>query len=96
MSWPGRQALTVKLGLHHGPAIAINANGRLDYFGRTVNVAARIARESEGSDVVAARALLENPRVKAVLDRDKVSVVAEWTSTLRGVTEPLTLCRVKL
>jgi class 3 adenylate cyclase len=95
-SWPSRQALTVKLGVHHGPAIAINANGRLDYFGRTVNVAARIARESEGGDVVLAKALLEDPRVHTVLERDKASVAAEWTSTLRGVTEPLTLCRVKL
>jgi len=94
-SWPGRQALTVKLGLHHGPAIAINANGRLDYFGRTVNVAARIARESEGSDVVVARAVLADPRVRAALEREKASVVAEWTSTLRGVTEPLALCRVR-
>jgi class 3 adenylate cyclase len=95
-SWPSRQALTVKLGVHHGPAIAITANGRLDYFGRTVNVAARIARESDGGDVVLAKALLEDPRVHAVLERDKASVAAEWISTLRGVTEPLTLCRVKL
>lgn len=94
-SWPGRQALTVKLGVHHGPAIAINANGRLDYFGRTVNVAARIARESEGGDVVIAKSLLRDPRVHAVLDQGRASVAAEWTSTLRGVTDSLTLCRVR-
>src|SRR5205823_1419852 len=34
--------LCVKLGLHSGPCIAINANDVLDYFGTTVNVAARV------------------------------------------------------
>jgi class 3 adenylate cyclase len=93
-SQAGRSALIVKLGMHHGPAIAINANGRLDYFGRTVNVASRVLRESQGGDVVLAKSVLEDPRVREAMEREKASVVAEWTSTLRGVTEPLPLCRV--
>jgi adenylate cyclase len=93
-SQPGRRALTVKLGMHHGPAIAINANGRLDYFGRTVNIASRVLRESQGGDVVLAKSVLEEPRVREAMEREKASITAEWTSTLRGVAEPLPLCRV--
>jgi class 3 adenylate cyclase len=36
------QPLKIKLGMHHGPCIAVNLNGRLDYFGTTVNLAARL------------------------------------------------------
>jgi adenylate cyclase len=44
--------LGLKLGLHRGPAIAVSANGQLDYFGRTVNIAARIAGAAGAGDVV--------------------------------------------
>jgi adenylate cyclase len=51
------QGLVVKCGLHMGPALAIEANGGLDYFGQTVNLAARIQAESLGHDIVIAESL---------------------------------------
>jgi class 3 adenylate cyclase len=92
--WPDRRPLTMRLGIHHGPAIAINANGRLDYFGRTVNLAARLLRESQGGDVVLAKTLAEDPRVRDALEQEKASVIQEWTPALRGIGEPLTLQRI--
>jgi len=47
--WP---PFVLKVGVHHGPVIAVNANGALDYFGRTVNIASRVGAESKGGDVV--------------------------------------------
>jgi len=44
--------LVVKIGLHSGPSIAITQNEVLDYFGTTVNTAARIQATSRGGDVV--------------------------------------------
>jgi adenylate cyclase len=44
--------LTLKVGIHSGPCSAVNMNGVLDYFGTTVNVAARIQKESQGNDVI--------------------------------------------
>lgn len=90
-----RPPLIVKLGIHHGPAIAINANGLLDYFGRTVNVASRVLRESEGGDLVLVKAFLDDARAGAALAESGAPIVAEWTSTLRGIAQPLTLCRIK-
>jgi adenylate cyclase len=49
---PGETPIVVKIGLHHGPAIAVNSNERLDYFGRTVNMAARIQGLSHGNDII--------------------------------------------
>ncbi|KIL51254.1 hypothetical protein KP77_07660 [Jeotgalibacillus alimentarius] len=57
--------LAVKLGLHTGPVIAVNANDLLDYFGRTVNIAARIQQQSTGDDVVITQQAFE--RLKAEL-----------------------------
>ena len=38
----GSPDLVLKIGLHHGAAIAVTLNDRLDYFGQTVNIAARV------------------------------------------------------
>jgi class 3 adenylate cyclase len=52
-------ALTVRLGLHYGPVITTTANDRLDYVGRTANVAAWLRDESRGGDIVVLPELLE-------------------------------------
>ncbi|MBM7649485.1 hypothetical protein JOC78_002438 [Bacillus ectoiniformans] len=44
--------MAIKIGLYTGPAIVVNANDLLDYFGHTVNMAARIQQQSQGHDVV--------------------------------------------
>jgi class 3 adenylate cyclase len=49
----------LKVGLASGPAYAVNLNGLIDYFGSTVNLAARIQAESEGGDVVVPADLAE-------------------------------------
>ena len=38
--------VTVKIGLHRGPTIAVTSNRATDYFGRTVNIAARVQGKS--------------------------------------------------
>jgi class 3 adenylate cyclase len=51
--------LVLKLGVHAGPVIAMTANERLDYFGRTVNIAARLGDQARGGDVVLQREVFE-------------------------------------
>jgi class 3 adenylate cyclase len=82
--------LVLKVGVHHGPAIAMTANGRLDYFGRTVNLAARVADQSRGGDVVVLR------RVFDQADRSLVpGVRAEsFTARLRGLDDDQHLIRL--
>ena len=59
--------VSLKIGLHQGPAIAINNAGKLDYFGTTINMAARVQAQSEGDDVVFTQAIEEDPQVRAYL-----------------------------
>ncbi|MGI9380302.1 MAG: adenylate/guanylate cyclase domain-containing protein, partial [Methyloligellaceae bacterium] len=54
------QNITLKLGMHLGPCIAITTGGFLDYFGTTVNLAARLQEESQGGDIVISAELAED------------------------------------
>jgi class 3 adenylate cyclase len=44
--------LGVKIGVHAGPCLMVRANERLDYFGTTVNVTARLQAQAHASEVV--------------------------------------------
>jgi class 3 adenylate cyclase len=87
--------LVVKLGLHAGPAIAVNANDLLDYFGQTVNLAARLESESEGDDLVVAAELVQDPRVADLLAEHRAHL-AYFTHTVRGFDTPLAMARITL
>ncbi len=43
-----RAPVVLKIGVHEGAAIAINASGVLDYFSTTANIAARVAGRERG------------------------------------------------
>jgi class 3 adenylate cyclase len=88
----GEDALVIKMGLHHGPSIAVNLNERLDYFGSTVNMAARVQAQSRGGDIVLSRALADDPAVQPLLDGYKVS---SESFSLKGFAEPVTLLRLE-
>ena len=55
--------LITKIGLHWGPAIVVNANDILDYFGRTVNLASRLQKQSVGGDIVISADLVSDAGV---------------------------------
>jgi adenylate cyclase len=87
--------LIVKLGLHSGPAIAVNANDRLDYFGQTVNMAARLQAASEGNDVVIAESLAQDALVDRLLTRYACRRTP-FTQDIRGLNSALPLLRLTL
>jgi class 3 adenylate cyclase len=81
--------LALKVGIHTGPCIAITQNGALDYFGSTVNLAARLVSLSTGADVVVSSAVLADPEVEELeLRREPVE------ATLKGFDESFELWRV--
>lgn len=59
--------LAIKLGIHAGPTIAVTLNDRLDYFGSTVNMAARLQGESRAGEIVLSTEILADPAAQAVL-----------------------------
>jgi class 3 adenylate cyclase len=47
----GEELITLKIGAHVGQCIAVTLNKRLDYFGQTVNLAARVQGLAEANEI---------------------------------------------
>jgi class 3 adenylate cyclase len=87
----GAGELVLKIGIHVGASVMVSLNERLDYFGSTVNMAARLQGQSEGGDIVLSRAVADDPAVKPLL----ADVPAHLESvTLKGFAEPVGFVRV--
>jgi len=76
--------LQVKIGLHRGPTIAVTSNRALDFFGRTVNVAARVQNESRAGEVVLSKGVTADARVPAYLAEQKL-IPSERLVNLKGI-----------
>jgi class 3 adenylate cyclase len=63
----GGEPITIKIGLHSGPCIAVIMNDRLDYFGSIANTAARLQGQSRGGDIVVSERLAADPIVANLL-----------------------------
>jgi len=82
----GGLPLTLKAGLNTGPCIAVTLNDRLDYFGSTVNMAARLECLSSGSDVIISRSVYEDAKVQELIASEGLSAV-EFEMALKGFDE---------
>jgi class 3 adenylate cyclase len=87
----GEEAITIKLGLHGGPCIAVTMNDRLDYFGSIVNTAARLQGQSRGGDIVLSESLAGDAAVAALLAG---RVMEREMAPLKGVAQPVAFRRL--
>jgi class 3 adenylate cyclase len=87
----GEQKLIIKMGLHCGACIAITANDIIDYFGSTVNIAARVQGRSIGGDIVMSSNVLESGGVCDLLTDFPCE---QFETNLKGLSGKFTLFRV--
>jgi adenylate cyclase len=93
----GEPMLWLKVGLHKGPCIVVNLNDRLDYFGSTVNIAARLPNFSQGGELVFTEEINDDPEVKEFLTKNiKLSTLSPFTGNVKGFDEPFTMWRLKV
>src|SRR4029079_12777061 len=78
--------LNLKAGIHTGPCIAVTLNERLDYFGSTVNLAARLEGLSTGSDVIISGPMFDDPEVARLLKDGTVEAEA-FDMSVKGFEE---------
>jgi adenylate cyclase len=78
----GHGAPAVRVGLHHGPAVCREG----DYFGATVNLAARVSGMASGGEV-----LLTTHTAELAGERPGVCYQPRGRHTLRNVREPVEL-----
>lgn len=57
----------LKVGLHEGPALAVTSDERLDYFGQTVNVAARVQGLAQAGEIWLTPSVMDSPGVAPAL-----------------------------
>ncbi len=87
--------LTIKLGVHTGPCIAVSKTDYLDYFGSTVNIAARTQDQSLGGDVVVTSLVMRAPGVRAAVE-ELGAHESSFQATLRGLESMFELYRLVL
>ena len=73
-------SFAVRVGLHHGPAVERGG----DYFGTTVNVAARVASVAAGGEV-----LMTGTTAVLAPDLDGILYESRGRHVLRNVSEPM-------
>ncbi len=83
----------VRVGVHMGPCVAVTLNERLDYFGTTVNQAARVEHEARGGEIVATAEVCDMQEARTVL-ADAGVAVAGGHVRLRGLAEPVRIYRI--
>ncbi|AUX40401.1 uncharacterized protein SOCE26_018020 [Sorangium cellulosum] len=87
--------LRLRLTLTKGSCLAVNLNSGIDYFGRTVNLAAKLQGHTSAGQIVFPASLRDDPRAQRVLGAQKIPV-QELTLDLPFLDEPLEVCRLDL
>lgn len=86
--------LSLKVGVFAGPCYVVTANGVLDYFGQTVNVAARLQGAAHGGELVLPKTLADTAESLGWLDAQSPREL--FAAELKGLAEPLTAARIGL
>jgi class 3 adenylate cyclase len=82
----GALPIELKIGLHEGQCIAVTTDDFLDYFGSTVNMAARLQSQASGGEIVLSREIAAQPFAKAALKNRKTA----WKrASLAGFEKPV-------
>ncbi len=93
----GEPMLWLKAGLHKGPCIIVNLNDRLDYFGSTVNITARLPNFSQGGELILSETVYEDLEVaEFVAENVRPSALTRFTGDLKGFDEPFTMWKLKV
>jgi class 3 adenylate cyclase len=88
----GGDLLALKVGLHSGACLAVTLNDRLDYFGQTVNIAARIQGLADPGEIVFSDDVLATPGAANIVEGLEIeSVHVE----LRGVAGSVEVHRIR-
>jgi class 3 adenylate cyclase len=82
----GTRDLVVKIGIHEGPCLAVMLNERQDYFGQTVNIAARVQGLATSQAIYATGPVIDAPAVASVLEKEAISPIQKQAA-LRGIAD---------
>ena len=88
-----REDLLLKIGIHEGPCLAVMLNDRQDYFGQTVNIAARVQGLAVSRAILATGSVVENPQASTLLAASGLKPVQQYRS-LRGIADDVAVYEI--
>jgi class 3 adenylate cyclase len=89
----GTRDLVVKIGIHEGPCLAVTLNERQDYFGQTVNIAARVQSLSTSQEIHITGPVKDAPGVAALLDHEAIQPIQKQAA-LRGIADKIVVYEI--
>jgi class 3 adenylate cyclase len=85
--------LLLKIGIHEGPCLAVTLNNSQDYFGQTVNMAARVQGLASSRAIFATQPIVENPKVADILEKSGLHPAMQ-RAALRGISDETTVYEI--
>ena len=85
--------LLLKIGIHEGPCLAVTFNERQDYFGQTVNIAARVQGLAQSRAIFVTRPVIDAPAVAAILRREAITPIQKQAA-LRGIADKIVVYEI--
>jgi class 3 adenylate cyclase len=89
----GTQDLIVKIGIHEGPCLAVMLNERQDYFGQTVNIAARVQSLSTSQEIHITGPVIDAPGVATLLENKAIKPIQK-EAALRGIADKIVVYEI--
>ncbi len=84
----GNEDLLLKIGIHEGPCLAVTLNDRQDYFGHTVNTAARVQSLALSRAIFATSSIVEDAQSSKILQSSGLRPVQQ-RAALRGIADEM-------
>jgi len=85
--------LLLKIGIHEGPCLAVTLNNSQDYFGQTVNVAARVQGLASSRAIFVTKPVVDDPKSAKILE-DLSLQPFEQRAALRGMADETTVYEI--
>ena len=85
--------LLLKIGIHEGPCLAVSLNDRQDYFGRTVNIAARVQGLATSRSIFATKRVVTDTEASKLLQSNGIFATPEKRS-LRGIANQVEIFEI--
>jgi class 3 adenylate cyclase len=89
----GTEDLILKIGIHEGPCLAVMLNERQDYFGQTVNIAARVQSLSTSQEIHITAPVIDSPAVATILEREAIKPIQKQAA-LRGIADKMVVYEI--
>lgn len=85
-------SLNLKIGVHRGHSVAVTLNGQVDYFGQSVNIAARVQALAESGEIVVTDEVHEAPGVGELLSDYTTSRTVHF---VKGVSQEIRITKIE-